>query len=126
MRNILERLSSEQVERLRGLESSIHLDKMTVSFSIENRNASGQKKSAFYSASASREGLAQVTWSLEEAKVVSCILSKHVVLTTYRDAIYRGILSKEDAVREAVRVVEHYDSHIVRLLGGLPEVEGSK
>jgi hypothetical protein len=98
-----------------------------VSFSIEDRDANGRKKSAFCSVTSSRGHGAEVQalsedapsagWSSKEAQVVECVLSKHVVGATYRDAVFRGLLSKQSAAEEIQNIFEKYDTSIAALLG---------
>ena len=50
----MESLTAPQKERLQRLSAEIQFDKLTVSFSIEDRDPNNRKKSAFYSVTASR------------------------------------------------------------------------
>ena len=105
--------------RLQKLESEIRYDKLTVSFSIEDRDASGRKKSAFYSVSSSRgtsEGQAP-GWDSKEAQVIRCLVSKHVVRSTYLDAARRGIIGGKAAAEEAKSILDGYDADIAKFLG---------
>lgn len=110
--------------RLQKLESLIQLEKITVSFSLEDRDAAGRKRSAFYSVTSSRRHVeAQfpsdapvIGWTMREAQVVGCVLSKHVVAATYRDAVRRGIMSSKAANEEAQVILDGYDSNIANLL----------
>jgi hypothetical protein len=118
-------LTPEQQARLDSLTSEIRLDKITVSFSIEDR-AFGGKKSAFVSQTASRGRGAEMehmnddsppaNWTVEEAAIVHCVLSKQVVAATYRDAVHRRIISAETAREELPPIVHRYDDNIVRLM----------
>jgi len=97
-----------------------------VSFSIEDRDANGRKKSAFYSATTSRghgaevqalnEDTPSIGWSPHEAQIVGCLLSKHVVRATYRDAVNRGLLSGKSAADEIQTVFEKYDASLASLM----------
>lgn len=98
-----------------------------MSFSIEDRDPNGRKKSAFYSATTSRGHGAEVQalnddapaagWSVNEAQIVGCLLSKQVVRATYRDAVNRGLLSGKSAAEEIQAVFEKYDASLASLLG---------
>lgn len=112
-------LSPRLKERLEKLRSEISLTQVTVSFSLEQRRDSGRKMSAFYSANAVRRvpGVEEPSeWSIEEARLVGCLLSKHVVETVYRDAVKRGVLTMEEARVEAPVVLARYDANIKRML----------
>jgi len=121
----LDSLPPEQRARLDTLQSSISFEKLTVSFSIEERSAGG-KRSAFYSVTAGRGHGAEVDqlqesapsagFAPEDVRIVRCLLSKHVVGATYDDAAKRGILSKKQATEEAKAILHAYDESIVRLL----------
>jgi hypothetical protein len=125
------KLNQKQRERLQKLETQIQFDKITVSFSIEDRDATGRKKSAFYSATTSRGHGAEVQslneetpsagWTVHEAQIVGCLLSKHVVRATYRDAVNRGLLSGKSAAEEIQAVFEKYDASLASLLGEADE-----
>lgn len=124
----LEQLTPEQKERLKKLATEVTFDKITVSFSIEDRDARGRKKSAFYSVTGSRGHGAEVpqmhesspaaTFSVEEAKIVRCMLAKHVVGAVYDDASKRGIIGRDEAREEAARILASYDQQVVRILTG--------
>src|SRR6185369_14646365 len=120
------KLKPEQKERLQVLESQIQFDKLTVSFSIEDRDVNGRKKSAFCSVTASRGHGAEVQaldqdtpsagWTSRESQVVGCMLSKYLVRAVYRDAVHRGMMSGKTAAEEIETVFEKYDSSIATLL----------
>jgi len=122
----IEGLKPEQQERLDSLASEIRLDKITVSFSIEDRDGQGRKKSCFVSETASRGHGAEMTqmneygspanWSLEEAQLVHCVLSKQVIAKTYRDAVHRRVISAETARQELPPIMQAYDANLVRLM----------
>lgn len=126
MASPIDTLTAEQKARLDNLVSEVRLDKVTVSFSIEDRDAQGRKKSCFVSETASRGHGAEMTqmhedgnpanWTIEEASVVHCVLSKHVIKATYRDAIHRRIISSETAREELVAILRKYDENITRIL----------
>ena len=123
----LENLTPELRSRLEALQADVRFDKITTSFSIEERTAGG-KRGTFYSVTASRghgaevnqfhENVSSATYPPEETKIVRCLLAKHVVGATYDDAAKRGILSRMEANEEARRILASYDDAIVRLLGG--------
>jgi hypothetical protein len=125
MASPIDTLTTEQKICLDNLVSEIRLDKITVSFSIEDR-AFGGKKSAFVSQTASRghgaemgqmnEDTPSANWSVEEAALVHCVLSKQVVAATYRDAVHRRIISAETAREELLPIIRRYDENIVRLM----------
>ncbi len=112
-------LSPELRKRLEGIQAEISLTKITMSFSLEQRQDNGRKMSVFYSANAVRrvEGLLESgAWSIEEARLAGCLLSKHVVETVYRDAVKRGVLSMVMARSEVPAILARYDSNIHRML----------
>jgi hypothetical protein len=122
----LSNLSPEHQDRLKKLQSEIQFDKLTLSFSIEDRDPSGRKKSAFYSVTASRgtgaeiptmgEGGRSIGFAAEDVKLVRSLLSKHVVAATYEDAMRRGIVSKGTALEEMRAILASYDDGIARML----------
>ena len=118
----LESLSQEQQASLNSIVSTLCLDKIVVSFSIEDRDMTGRKKSAFYCVTGSRgpdsDGVIS-GYTLDEAKLAHCLLSKHVLAVTYLDAVTRGILPVETARTELQNMNQVYDNRIVKLLGGL-------
>lgn len=121
----LDSLPAELKARLDALQSEVRLDKITTSFSIEERTQDG-KRSTFYSVTASRGHGAEVTqfhgqdqpaaFTPEEAKLVRLLVSKHVVGATYDDAIRREILNTRQASIEMKRILGAYDDAIVRVL----------
>jgi hypothetical protein len=122
----LESLTVQQRERLTKLSSEISFCKLTVSFSIEDRDGNGRKKSAFYSVTASRgtgaeipqmhEGAQSASFNSEDVKIVRNLLCKHVVRAVYEDAAKRGLMPNIDAAAEAQAILSSYDKTIVRLL----------
>lgn len=93
---------------------------------VEDRDGAGRRKQAFYSASVSRNGDGPVAgWSLQEARLASCLLSRHVVETTYRDALKRRVLPKEVVATELPGILEAYDTNIVSLMANGAD-EGAK
>lgn len=122
MKPNLDSLTDEQKERLRRLETEIRFEKLTSSFMIEDRDGYGRRKQAFYSASVSRNtGDSPVGWTQQEAQVASCLLSKHVVLTTYRDALRRKVLPRDVVNNELPGILAAYDQNLVNLLSGTPD-----
>jgi hypothetical protein len=101
-------------KRLENLQADIQLGQITVSFSLEDRDFSGRKKSAFYSVNATRRS--SDGWSIEEARLVGCLVSKHVVQTVYRDVVKRGVMSVEAAHSEASAILARYDANIQKML----------
>jgi len=116
-------LTPKQKERLERLKAEIQLDQITVSFSLEERNVvgrDGRKMSVFYSTNVTRrlpDGQPDGGWTLEEARVTGCIVSKHVIETVYRDAVWRGLLSPEVARTEVLGILARYDKNLKRMLG---------
>ena len=123
----LDSLTPTQRERLQALASSVSFDKITVSFSIEDRDVNGRKKSAFYSVTGSRGHGAEMSqladspggsagYTEADARLVHCILSKHVVSATYSDAVRRGIIHADSARAELKTILRAYDSRMLLLL----------
>lgn len=108
------KLTPEQEKRLQRLEVEIQHNSITVGFSVEGRDPQGLKKWALFTTSVSRKG--DEGWDPQEAQIVSCMVSKQVVVTTYRDAFRRGILTREAAAEEAQGIVAGYDANIANLL----------
>ena len=118
----LSNLTPEQQDRLKRLQSSIQFDKLTVSFSIEDRDPYGKKKSAFYSVTASRGTGAEIQntrpigFAVEDVKIVRALLSKHVVVGTYEDAMHRGVIQRSVAIEEMRAILSSYDEGLARML----------
>lgn len=111
-------LTPKQKARLEKLRMEIRLTQITVSFSLDEWN-DGRKMGAFYSANAVRRlpGVSNPSeWTIDEARLAGCILSKHVVETVYRDAVKRGILTQKTASSEAAGILAGYDANIKRML----------
>lgn len=126
LRNPYEDLSPEQQGRGRKLLEEISLDKITLSFSIEDRDVNGRKKSAFYSVSASRRQADEETsgagYTMDEALIVRTHLSRHVVKSVYEDAFRRKIIPFTEAnVAERDATLRSYDERMVQLLKQQPD-----
>jgi hypothetical protein len=129
--NPLESLSTSQRERLKKLWAEIQFDKLTVSFSVEDRDANNRKKSAFYSVTASRgtgaeipqmhEGAQAAGFAAEDVKIIRSLLCKHVVAAVYEDCAKRGLMSARDAAVEAKAILTSYDEAIVKQLQKAPD-----
>lgn len=125
-KSLLDAMTPAQAERLKRLQSEISFDKITVSFSIEDRDAGGRKKSAFYSVTASRgtgaelgtmgEDKTPAGFKHEDVGIVRAMLSKHVVKNTYDDAIRRRIVGQAAAQEECQSILGAYDRLILNLL----------
>lgn len=125
-KNPLESLTPSQQARLRKLQAEIQFDKLTVSFSIEDRDPNGRKKSAFYSVTASRGTGAEIPqmhevaqpagFAAEDVKIVRTLLCKHVVRAVFEDGARRGMMSAKDASTEARTILASYDEALVKLL----------
>lgn len=119
-------LSPEQKERHKRILSELSFDKLTVSFSIEDRDAQGRKKSAFYSVTASRGTGAEIAtmgedktpagFRLEDVDIARALLCKHVVKATFEDALRRRIMSVSDAQEECRSILGSYDKYIASQL----------
>jgi hypothetical protein len=122
----LDKLTVQQRARLTKLSSEISFCRLTVSFSIEDRDVNNRKKSAFYSVTASRgtgaeinqmhEGAQSVGFAHEDVKIVRHLLCKHVVAAVYDDASKRGLMSQREAVVEAQAILGAHDEAIAKLL----------
>lgn len=124
-------LTEAQQERLKGVTSLIHIDKITLSHSIEERAPDGRKTSAFYSVTASRGTGAEITqlgedareslgFTPDEAKIARLVLGKHVVAAVYDDAIKRGVLKASAAQEEVRAILTRYDMALAKVLGHEP------
>ena len=101
-------------------------DKLTVSFSIDDRGLNGRKKSAFYSVTASRGTGAEVDqlheegraagFAPEDVKIVRNLLCKHVVAAVFDDAVKRGLIDPKEAALEARTILASYDESIAKML----------
>ncbi len=124
--NPLASLTDAQRSRLKKLAAEIQFDKITVSFSVEDRDGNNRKKSAFYSVTASRGTGAEIPqmhedrqsagFAAEDVKIVRSLLCKHVVAAVYEDCAKRGLMSQKDAATEARAILASYDDTIVKLL----------
>lgn len=129
-------LTEAQKARLEKLRSEISYDKITVSFSIENRDPStGWKKSSFVSLTTSRghgaevqhmgDDVRAVGYSEKDYSIVRCILSKRVVSDTYDDAVRRKVITLDDYKKELPAILGAYDLKMVKLLSTQSEKEGT-
>lgn len=124
-------LSDAQRSRLKRLAAEIQFDKLTVSFSIEDRDGNNRKKSAFYSVTASRGTGAEIPqmhgngqpagFAPEDVKIVRTLLCKHVVAAVYQDCAKRGLMTERDAAAEAHSILKSYDESLVKLLQTTPD-----
>lgn len=99
-----------------------------MSFSIEDRDRNGRKKSAFYSVTASRGAGAEITemhgnapavgFDQADVRIVRAMLCKHVVGATYDDAARRGLISRKEAGEEAKAILASYDEVIYKAVSG--------
>lgn len=122
----LSQLTDDQKAVLKSVADVMAIDKITVSYSIEERTQSGRKASAFYSVTASRGTGAEIQqlnedsrpagYTPEEAKIARLLLSKHVVASVYDDAVRRGMMNSATAKEELTAVITRYDHGIVRLI----------
>lgn len=122
-RNLLDRLTLEQRDRLHALSSSISHDKLTISFSLDERDGFGRKRSSFYSLTVSRDSQGEPSeskrgFSGEEARLVRCLVAKQVVSTVYDDAVKRNMMTRSQASEELGPILKAYDVHIATLLEG--------
>src|SRR5574343_608114 len=122
-------LSPERREHLRSIVQSLRYEKLTVSYSIEGRDLSGNKKSAFYCVTASRghggetshlgtESGDSVAYDEFDAMIAHSLISKHVVAETYSDAVCRGIMTAASAKAEMLPILRGHDERIIKLLKG--------
>jgi hypothetical protein len=116
----LEQLTPEQQARLQNLSADISYDKLTVSFSLDERDLTGRKRSSFFSLGVSRKGSPDgpLGFTQDEIRVVRCLVSKQVVATVYDDAVKRGMLPRALANGELRPILDAYDSHIAKLMEG--------
>jgi len=123
-------LTPEQKSRLDRIQSVISFDKITVSFSIEDRDPQNRKKSCFYSVTASRGTGAELAtmgedktpagFSHEDVPVVRALLSKHVVKATYDDAIRRRVIGQTAGTEECMAILGSYDKLLYNILNPKP------
>jgi hypothetical protein len=126
----LKDLPEQARERLKRLQQEIQVDKVTVSFSIENRTFDGRKVSAFFASTASRghlsnEGPTDQGWGLDDCRLVTHLLSKEVVFITYQNAVRQRVMSASQAKKELVEILKAYDEDIRKRLEK-ERVSGSK
>ena len=121
-KSLFDRLTPEQRARLQNLSADISFDRITVSFSLDEKDMNGRKRSAFYSLGCSRKATDEtdspVGFNQEEIRLVRCVISKQVVATVYDDAVKRGMLNGSSAKDELRPILEAYDNQIARLLAG--------
>jgi len=121
-------LSEAQKSRFKRLLSTVQVDKVTVSFSIEERDPSGRKKSVFVSLTASRGAGAEVPqmhedsestgYTMEEARIIRLALSREVVKGAYDDAFRRRVLPRdEETVSEMKQVLKSYEDILAQATG---------
>lgn len=111
-----DRLTQDQLDHLSRLTSSVSYESMTISFSLDGRDATGTKKSCFYSLKVGR-GDGDAGWLGDDMRVVQCLVSKEVVATVYHDAVRRRMMGQEDARDALMPILASYDCKIAKLLG---------
>lgn len=131
--NPFESLSPEQRQRLANLSADISYDRITVSFSLEQRDETGRKMSCFLSLRAGRKPRngqdadtsaadpkvpGNGAFSQDEARIVRLLVSKQVVAAVYDDAVKRRILSTGQAADELKPILTAYDGHLAKLVTG--------
>jgi len=67
-----------------------------------------------FSATVSRRG--NDPWGTDDVAIVECLLSKHVTMVTYRDAVRRKAMTASAANQEARIIRDGYDANIANLL----------
>lgn len=90
------------------IERSIRIEKVTSSYSLENRTERGYRMSSFLSYTArsdSEEG-----WTMEEARYVEAVLSQQVVSDLYTDAFARQQLTKEQRQADLQKMTPIYEA----------------
>ncbi len=79
----------------------------------------GGKRSTFYSVTSKSD--TESGWTIEDLRIVRCLLSKHVVVATYDDAVKRRVMTGAKAKEECLAIIEMYDAMIAKhLLSGEP------
>ena len=99
------KLSPKQQARLQALTAEIVHDRITVSFSIDERD-SGRKQSAFYSTTVRRrehDGNEQPGFSTDEARLIRLVLA-------------RRMMAPGQAQEELSLILENYDRRLAHLL----------
>ncbi len=102
-KTLVDRLAPKQLERLRNLTSEIVHERITVAFSIDERDPNGRKQSAFYSTTFKRKSddlEAETGWTHEEAKLARLVVSKQVVGIVYEEAVLKGMFTSTQAAEE--------------------------
>ncbi len=121
-----EPLDPKLKERLETFASSILVDKITVSFSVEDRNAEGQKKSVFMSLNAMCDPNLGPGYSVQEMDLARVILGRRLVHMVYEDAFLRRVLPHNEAYRtERDTILELYSKKAQILMKAL-KVEGKE
>lgn len=117
-------LTEPQKERLRVLEQEIETEKLTSSFTIEDRDSQGRRKSTFFSASIAKKGASG--WTAAEEQIVAVLLGKRVTKAAYRDAVKRGIITMDVARQELPAILVSYDADLSSILEGSSGVESER
>ena len=99
---------------LQKLKSEIQYDKVTVSFSIEGRDANGLKKFILNTFSVGKVGGG--SWTPAELPVIHGLVSKQVVVATYKDALHRGAISGGTFKSEVTAILKATDQQIAKHL----------
>jgi hypothetical protein len=99
------------------MQSELRVDRITVSFSLEDRDDRGRKKSAFYSVTSFLErGVESKPMTIHETRIAEALLSKHVIEIVYGDAVRRNIINAQSASEEAKAILESYDRRLMKLI----------
>lgn len=119
-KTLVDRLAPEQLERLRTLTSEILHERITVSFSIDERDPNGRKQSAFFSTTVRRKSDdvdSESGWTNAEARLIRLTVSKQVVGIVYEEAVLKRMLTPSQATDELRPILEAYDRRIAKALG---------
>lgn len=120
-RTLSDRLTPEQKARLQSLVVQMEHERITVAFSIDDRDPNGRKQSAFYSDTVRRKNAEDGTpqgFSNEESRLIRLHLSRSVVQVVYDEAVKHGMFSKSQAMEELRPIMDAYDAHIATVLAG--------
>ena len=118
-------LTEAQKTRLNQLEQEILHDRITTSFTIDDRNEVGRRMATFFSTTVTKRQIEtdfgpstpSPGWTSQEVAVVGCVVARQVVLTTYKDAVRRRVITKAAAKEELPGILASYDRELALLLG---------
>lgn len=124
-KTLSERLTPEQKARLQNLVAEVEHERITVAFSIDERDINGRKQSAFFSDTIRRKSVdgSGAAFNNDDSRLLRLWLSKQVIANVYDQAVKNRMFTGAQASDQLRAILEAYDVHIAKLLSAGSAVE---